>query len=149
MILSRRRVLGWTCIASAVLLAAFALVMRADPGPDSILGTAGRAPEPTGADVPSASIIVMRGEGAGATRGPSAEDMAAIRSRATAELEALVPPGGERVPTTSGVAYTLGMRGASLAMLWPAAEGSTWSCLDAHASANAEPHGAPSRETRP
>lgn len=79
--------------------------------------------------MPAASIVVPGGV-EGAFRAPTAAEMASLRASIAAELEALLPAGGERLPSTSGVAYTLGARGASVALLWPTGEGPAVACAD-------------------
>lgn len=80
--------------------------------PSELLSAAASIPEPS-----AATIAVAEGEGG--FRMPTADEMARARDAIAAELELLSPGPVEQIPTTSGVGYTLGMRGASVALYWP------------------------------
>ncbi len=134
--------LGWLCIslgAACALAAALAHKSSTPHAPSH--GHSASIPKAVPGALPATSIIVPNAE-RGVTEAPSADEMAMIRARMAAEIEALVPPGGQRIPTTSGVAYTLGTRGASLAVVWPTSEGLALSCADSPLS------GEPSREAK-
>lgn len=74
-------------------------------------------------DLSSATIAVAEDDSG--FRVPTAEEMARARDAIAAELELLSPGPVGQIPTTSGVGYTLGMRGASVALYWPRPDGET------------------------
>jgi hypothetical protein len=70
----------------------------------------------------AASTIAVSETGEG-FRVPTADEMARAREAIAVELELFSPGPVRQIPTTSGVGYTLGMRGASVALFWPQHDG--------------------------
>jgi len=85
---------------------------------------------------PAAAMVTRDpvGDANGGVRTPTAAELARARQAIADELRALAPGPIGRVPTTSGVGFTLGMRGASVALVWPPADGGfALRCTDAPA----------------
>jgi len=74
---------------------------------------------PPGLDVSSIAVSETGEE----FRVPTAEEIARARQAIAVELELFSPGPVRRISTTSGVGYTLGMRGASVALFWPQHDG--------------------------